>query len=449
MFKVIVKESPLKYVEDKDEIKVLSATKGNSETLHTKIELQKHNLVLWRFGAEGSLIAKSDIEDSLTSYYDGDDGRFKGKLELDSKTGSLTITDLETKHTGEFRLKIISDRRILYKRFTVTVSGLSPGAVAGICIVLLLIAAAAVAASVMIYCRSNRYKLKNLMSKISKQLEQMSKMTKQLEQMTKTNGKDLAEISEQLKQMDESNVSENEKKELYEKLKQMSEDYDKALPKMTKQLEELREQKIPKQLFEMSEQVKQMTMTDEADTSEQATQEKAPSPEIREGERKRLIVEETAISKAIGFDKILKDKQGRKSIAINEDEIHTYELDEISLGNELKEQKDLTDDVKISEQETYADVTKEEIRPEIEEGVRERCIYVQETAISLAIGANKRLRDRQGKKSFVIRETSTEDAGVHTHGTDGTAPENELKQGKEMDKETPLMNQKEEDGPNE
>ncbi len=101
----------------------MSATKGSSETLHTDAELQKHDLILWRFGAEGSLIAKADTEDNQTLYYDGDDGRFKGRLEMDSKTGSLTITDLETEHTGEFRLKIISDRRILFKRFTVTVSG--------------------------------------------------------------------------------------------------------------------------------------------------------------------------------------------------------------------------------------------------------------------------------------------------------------------------------------
>lgn len=99
------------------------ATKGNSETLHTDTELQKRDLILWRFGAEGSLIAKGDTEDSRASHYDGDDGRFRNRLKMDINTGSLTISDLETEHAGEFRLKIISDRRILFKRFTVTVSG--------------------------------------------------------------------------------------------------------------------------------------------------------------------------------------------------------------------------------------------------------------------------------------------------------------------------------------
>ncbi|XP_073700113.1 uncharacterized protein [Garra rufa] len=508
-FKVIVKESPLKSVEDKDEIKVLSATKGHSETLHTETELQKHDLILWRFGADGSLIAKGDTEDNHTSYYDGDDERFRGKLELDSKTGSLTITDLKTKHTGEFRLKIISDRRILFKRFTVTVSalGLSPGAVAGIFVGILLAVAAAVAAGLVIYCGSNRYKLKKLMSKFSEQLKQMTNISKQLEKMTKTNEKDLEEISKQLKQM--TDISENEKTKISEKIKQMAKGIQKEMPKLTEQLKQLREQNIPEQLFEMSEQVNQMTSKDGTEMSQQktyddVTQEETPRSELREGERKRLFVEETAISKAIGADRILQDIQGRKSIAIRaEDEVHIHYDDvtqeetprpEIREGErkrlfveetaiskaigadeilrDIQGRKsiairaedevhihDLTGVLKISEQETRADVTEEEtIRPEIKEGEVERFIYVQETAISKAFGADKRLRDRQGKKSLVIRKTNTEDAGVQTHGTDEKAPENVLKElkeelkeeptEKEMTEETPFMSQDEEDASN-
>ncbi len=52
--------------------------------------------------------------------------------------------------------------------FIITVLGLSPGAVAGICIGVLLVAAAAVAAGVMIYCRRDHFKLKNLMCKSNK-----------------------------------------------------------------------------------------------------------------------------------------------------------------------------------------------------------------------------------------------------------------------------------------
>ncbi|KAL1246576.1 hypothetical protein QQF64_034575 [Cirrhinus molitorella] len=150
------------------------------------------------------------------------------------------------------------------------------------------------------------------------------------------------------------------------------------------------------------------------------TQEEMPRPEIREGEGEPHIV-------------------GQKSIAIRaeDDEVHT---------------QDLTDDVKIAEQETRADVTQEETkRQEIKDGERE--IYVQETAISKAIGADNRLIDKQGKKRFVIRKTNTKNA-VQTQGTDGKSSGNELKELKEeatekVNEETPFMSQKEKDEPNE
>ncbi|RXN38771.1 terminal uridylyltransferase 4-like protein [Labeo rohita] len=86
------------------------------------------------------------------------------------------------------------------------------------------------------------------------------------------------------------------------------------------------------------------------------TQEETSRPKIRESERQRfIVVEETAISKAFGADKRLRDRQGRKRIAIRpeDDEVHTH---------------DFADDVKISEQETSADATQEEAtRPEIRE----------------------------------------------------------------------------------
>uniref|UniRef100_A0A8C1LF16 Uncharacterized protein n=1 Tax=Cyprinus carpio TaxID=7962 RepID=A0A8C1LF16_CYPCA len=218
-FKVIVKESPLKSVEDKDEIKVLSATKGSSKTLHTETELQEHDLILWRFGAEGSLIAKSYTEDSHTSFYDGDDGRFRGRLEMDSKTGSLTITHLETEHTGEFRLKIYSDRRIVFKRFIVTVSvpGLSTGVIAGICVGVLLLVAAAVTSGVVIYFRHKISELKKLIPKISERLDQLPKISKDLEQLLKL-FKQLSEISEK---KESPKINEKELVKISEKLMKM------------------------------------------------------------------------------------------------------------------------------------------------------------------------------------------------------------------------------------
>ncbi len=56
-------------------------------------------------------------------------------------------------------------------------------------------------------------------------------------------------------------------------------------------------------------------------------QEETPRSEIRDGEREQfIVVEETAISKAFGADKILRDSRGRKSIPIRaeDEEVHTH-----------------------------------------------------------------------------------------------------------------------------
>ncbi|KAK9978948.1 hypothetical protein ABG768_020684, partial [Culter alburnus] len=56
-----------------------------------------------------------------------------------------------------------------------------------------------------------------------------------------------------------------------------------------------------------------------------------------------------------------------------------------------------------------ADVT------QMEKGEGERCIYVAETAISQVLGADRTVIDRQGRRSLVIRSSSTKRAGGHTH----------------------------------
>uniref|UniRef100_A0A8C1HH86 Immunoglobulin domain-containing protein n=1 Tax=Cyprinus carpio carpio TaxID=630221 RepID=A0A8C1HH86_CYPCA len=313
MFKVIVEESPLKSVEDKDEIKVLSATKGSSKTLHTETELQEHDLILWRFGAEGSLIAKSYTEDSHTSFYDGDDGRFRGRLGMDSKTGSLTITHLETEHTGEFRLKIYSDRRIVFKRFIVTVSvpGLSTGVIAGICVGVLLLVAAAVTSGVVIYFRHKISELKKLIPKISERLDQLPKISKDLEQLLKL-FKQLSEISEK---KESPKINEKELVKISEKLMKMSDVCEKELPKISEHLEKLR-----------------------ADV----TKEEIMRPEEEKDEWEASIyVEDTAISLARGrtHGGSFKLKEGKNVVIINENAGVCAHGSDGHTGNELKEMK--------------------------------------------------------------------------------------------------------------
>ncbi|XP_056304495.1 uncharacterized protein LOC130216631 [Danio aesculapii] len=177
IFRVIVKDSQM----TSDEVKSVAATEETTVTLQTDVKLQKQDLILWRFGAEGHLIAKWDVEDGQILYYSGPDGRFRDRLQMDKKTGSLTINDIRTEDAGEFKLKIVGDRKTLFTRFSVAVSasGLSPGGIAGIVLAILLLLAITAAAAVLYYC----YKLKTMHNATSEQIKQLSKISVRLQQL--------------------------------------------------------------------------------------------------------------------------------------------------------------------------------------------------------------------------------------------------------------------------
>ncbi|XP_067258919.1 lachesin-like isoform X2 [Chanodichthys erythropterus] len=62
------------------------------------------------------------MEAGVFKTFDGADGRFTGRLELDYSTGSLTITNIRTEHAGRYQLQIISDTgHQSYETFTVSV----------------------------------------------------------------------------------------------------------------------------------------------------------------------------------------------------------------------------------------------------------------------------------------------------------------------------------------
>ncbi|XP_073721389.1 uncharacterized protein [Misgurnus anguillicaudatus] len=102
--------------------KLESVMEGESLTLHTDLtDIQGDEvMILWMFGPKDSLIAKAKKMKMML--YDGADGRFKDKLELD-QTGSLTIKNINSKHTGLYKLQIISKRETNYKKYRVSVCG--------------------------------------------------------------------------------------------------------------------------------------------------------------------------------------------------------------------------------------------------------------------------------------------------------------------------------------
>ncbi|XP_050951429.1 uncharacterized protein LOC127154070 [Labeo rohita] len=84
----------------------VSVIECDSVTLHTDLtEIHEDDDILWKFGAETSLIAEISRSAGIFSTYSGADGRFRDKLKLDSQTGSLTITNITSQHAGHYEVQ--------------------------------------------------------------------------------------------------------------------------------------------------------------------------------------------------------------------------------------------------------------------------------------------------------------------------------------------------------
>ncbi len=105
----------------KCEVKEELVLEGDHVSLKTDGEIQKNDQIRWLFGDENYLITEvKEGTKEMTTY---DDGRFRDRLELNKKTGSLTIKNTRTEHTGLYKLKISSDKGATNKIFNVTVRG--------------------------------------------------------------------------------------------------------------------------------------------------------------------------------------------------------------------------------------------------------------------------------------------------------------------------------------
>ncbi|XP_077081398.1 uncharacterized protein LOC143735207 isoform X2 [Siphateles boraxobius] len=107
-----------------DPLKTLSVMEGDSVTLQTDVtEIQKADLILWTFGPERTRIAQFNRQVNKLSLYDDVlDGRFRDRLKLDPQTGSLTISNTTTEHTGDYGfLQIIGGKEVPPKKYNIIV----------------------------------------------------------------------------------------------------------------------------------------------------------------------------------------------------------------------------------------------------------------------------------------------------------------------------------------
>uniref|UniRef100_A0A673KK92 Zgc:171686 n=1 Tax=Sinocyclocheilus rhinocerous TaxID=307959 RepID=A0A673KK92_9TELE len=108
---------------DTDVMKSVSVMEGDSVTLNTDVKVQRDDHTLWMFGPQERRIAEIHRQ---TIYIDATNTIFEKRLQMDNQTGSLTIRNIRTEHTGLYKLQNINNRGTSNKRFSVTVYALLP-----------------------------------------------------------------------------------------------------------------------------------------------------------------------------------------------------------------------------------------------------------------------------------------------------------------------------------
>ncbi|XP_067253036.1 CD48 antigen-like [Chanodichthys erythropterus] len=103
-----------------DEVKSVSVMEGESVSLNTDVQVQRDLLIQWMFGPQNTRIAEIIKRDQMNYIFVSNDGIFRDRLQMDNQTGSLTIRNIRSEHTGLYELTVTSSRKTL-KRFNVTV----------------------------------------------------------------------------------------------------------------------------------------------------------------------------------------------------------------------------------------------------------------------------------------------------------------------------------------
>ncbi len=82
-------------------------TEGESVHLSTdRPKIERDDEIQWRCGDE--IIA--EIKEGTGKTHDGADGRFRDRLQLNDRTGDLTIKNFTAEHAEDYKLKIRSSK---------------------------------------------------------------------------------------------------------------------------------------------------------------------------------------------------------------------------------------------------------------------------------------------------------------------------------------------------
>uniref|UniRef100_A0A8C1LL43 Immunoglobulin domain-containing protein n=1 Tax=Cyprinus carpio TaxID=7962 RepID=A0A8C1LL43_CYPCA len=142
IFRVAVNDVPAARQDEKTK----SVVEGQSVTLDPGVTKNPNDVMVWHFNE--TLIAEITGDQSKICTDDECKERFRDRLKLDHQTGSLTITDTRTTDSGDYKLLISSSSSssivvvTSLKSFNISITavpGLSPAAVGGICVALLLV----------------------------------------------------------------------------------------------------------------------------------------------------------------------------------------------------------------------------------------------------------------------------------------------------------------------
>ncbi|KAL1252076.1 hypothetical protein QQF64_019872, partial [Cirrhinus molitorella] len=100
-----------------DAVTSVSVMEGDSVILNSGLTEMHGDLFQWVF--LNSLIGHINLKAGHITLFDFDDGRFRDRLIVDKQTGSLTITNITTEHSGLYELQIYSGNQ--FKKFSLGV----------------------------------------------------------------------------------------------------------------------------------------------------------------------------------------------------------------------------------------------------------------------------------------------------------------------------------------